>query len=76
MRPEREWGILDSSHYDLNTCLRESIVLLKCFLHALPAEQVTEFTAALQKHAFSPSPGALLPKRHLAHRRMALLKGQ
>ena len=27
-RPERLWEVLDASHYDLNTCLRESVVLL------------------------------------------------
>ena len=76
LQPEREWNLLDASHYDINTCLRESIILLKCFLLALPPEQVPEFTAALQKRpAFSGS-CVLLPKRHLAHRRMALLKGQ
>lgn len=76
VQPEREWALLDSSHYDINTCLRESIVLLKCFFQALPAEQLPEFTAALQKQPSSSLSGVLLPKRHLAHRRMALLKGQ
>jgi len=74
--PEHEWATLDSAHYDLNTCLRESIVLLKCFFHAMPAEQLPEFIAALQKQPSPSLSGALLPKRHLAHRRMALLKGQ
>ena len=73
--PEREWDFLDASHYDLNTCLRESIVLLKSFLHALPDDQLLEFRAALLPHA-AASPRVLVPKRHLAHRRMALLKGQ
>ena len=76
LHPEREWEILDSSHYDLNTCLRESIVLLKCFFHALPSEQLAEFTATLQNHTVSPVPSAILPRRHVAHRRMTLLKGQ
>ena len=78
MQPEREWDLLDASHYDLNTCLRESIVLLKCFLLALPEEQLEEFSAALLgTSSISPSPSRLLtPKRHLAHRRMTLLKGQ
>jgi len=76
VQPERQWAILDSSHYDINTCLRESIVLLKCFFHALPVEQITEFTAALQKQPSPSTSRVLLPKRHLAHRRMALLKGQ
>jgi len=76
LQPEREWELLDVSHYDLNTCLRESIVLLKCFLLALPDEQLLEFNARLQgAHVPSASP-LLAPKRHLAHRRMTLLKGQ
>lgn len=35
-RPEESWLALDSLHYDLNTCLRETLVLLKSFLRALP----------------------------------------
>jgi hypothetical protein len=76
VEPEREWEQLDASHYDLNTCLRETIVLFKCFLLALPDGQLLEFNAAL-RGAPIPSPSPLLaPKRHLAHRRMTLLKGQ
>ena len=73
---EREWDILDASHYDLNTCLRESIVVLKCFLLALPDEQLLEFDAALRGAPLPSSSPLLVPKRHLAHRRMTLLKGQ
>jgi len=76
LQPEREWALLDSAHYDINTCLRESIVLLKCFFHTLPTGQVPEFTAALRKQPSPPVAGVFIPKRHLAHRRMALLKGQ
>jgi hypothetical protein len=76
VQPEREWDLLDASHYDLNTCLRESIVLLKCFLLALPDEQLLEFNATLRGAPLSSSSRLLAPKRHLAHRRMTLLKGQ
>jgi hypothetical protein len=76
LEPEREWELLDASHYDLNTCLRESIVLLKCFLLALPDEQLLEFDAALRGTPLPSSSPLLVPKRHLAHRRMTLLKGQ
>lgn len=76
LQPERAWELLDAAHYDINTCLREAIVLLKSFLHALPEEQLLEFNAALQKHAFVPSSRILVPKQRLAHRRMSLLKGQ
>jgi len=76
LQPEREWSVLDTSHYDMNTCLRESIVLLKSFLHALPPEQVPEFSTALQMLPAASVRPVLVGKRHLAHRRMTLLKGQ
>jgi hypothetical protein len=76
VQPEREWDLLDASHYDLNTCLRESIVLLKCFLLALPEEQLLDFNTALNGAPIRSSSPLLAPKRHLAHRRMTLLKGQ
>ena len=76
IRPELEWDMLDASHYDLNTCLRESIVVLKCFLLALPDEQLLEFDAALRGTPLPSSSPLVVPKRHLAHRRMTLLKGQ
>jgi len=75
-QPDQTWELLDAAHYDINTCLRESIVLLKSFLHALPEEQLPEFNAALQKQAFVPASRITVPKRQLAHRRMSLLKGQ
>ena len=41
--PERGWHEVDAGHYDLNTCLRETIVLLKSFLVVLPAGQLGDF---------------------------------
>ena len=76
LQPDQDWEILDCSHYDINTCLRETIVLLKSFLLALPDEQFVEFNAALQQQAYAPGSRVLSPKRQLAHRRMSLLKGQ
>jgi hypothetical protein len=76
VQPERGWDTLDSSHYDLNTCLRETIVLLKCFLLALPEGQLAEFNATLHSVPIPSSSPLLTPRRHLAHRRMTLLKGQ
>jgi hypothetical protein len=73
---DQDWDLLDASHYDLNTCLRESIVVLKCFLVALPDQQLLEFDAALRGAPLPSSSPLLVPKRHLAHRRMTLLKGQ
>ena len=36
VHPQESWSALDMLHYDLNTCLRESIVMLKSFLRVLP----------------------------------------
>jgi hypothetical protein len=72
--PVRDWEFLDVIHYDLNTCLRESVVLFKSFLHALPEVQLASFQDAL---AHPPAPTPLVARaRHLAHRRIAFLKGQ
>lgn len=75
IRPDREWARLDAVHYDLNTCLREAAVLLKSFLHVLPPSQLPAFVDGLRRCYFS-SPSLPDRLRYLAHRRMALLKGQ
>ncbi len=76
LQPDRHWEMLDSVHYDLNTCLRELVVLLKSFLHALPDQQLAGFQVALNDlPAASAKPFPVRPQ-HLAHRRIAFLKGQ
>jgi hypothetical protein len=45
------WKQLDSLHYDLNTCLRESEIILKSFLHALPAAQLSAFDREMNSPA-------------------------
>lgn len=74
--PDRCWDALDDSHYDLNTCLRESVVVLKCFLHALPDEQLPEFQVSLNEHGVASPDRFVVRVRHLAHRRLTLIKGQ
>ena len=49
--PDRLWGELTTSHYDINTCLREAFVLLKSFLVVLPASELGAFLALLQRPA-------------------------
>jgi hypothetical protein len=77
IQPERDWETLDALHYDLNTCLREATVLFKSFLHALPDGQLEAFRETHRAHA-AAARAATLPARarHLAHRRMALLRGE
>jgi hypothetical protein len=76
LNPDTAWEMLDAAHYDINTCLRECIVAFKCFLLVLPDKELTEFRSHLQKDAFTQPGTVLTEKRHLAHRRIALLKGQ
>ena len=47
VRPEKRWAALDSLHYDVNTCLQETVVVLKSFLLCLPPEQVDAFARRL-----------------------------
>jgi hypothetical protein len=68
--------MLDAVHYDLNTCLRETAVLYKSFLHALPEPQLASFEATLKGNCDAASESATARAHHLAHRRMAFLKGQ
>jgi hypothetical protein len=73
--PDQDWEALDSAHFDLNTALRESVVIFKCFLHALPAGQLHEFQDPLFRQLSSSL--RVVPRlRHLAHRRLTLIKGQ
>jgi hypothetical protein len=41
VRPGDCWENLEFLHYDFNTCLREAEVVLKAFLRALPADQLS-----------------------------------
>jgi hypothetical protein len=76
--PDQYWEQLDASHYDLNTCLREAVVLLKCFFLALPKKQLAEFQCTLQHETQPFGPTSRVPSfaRNLAHRRLAPIKGQ
>lgn len=76
LEPERDWELLDAAHYDLNTCLREAVVLFKSFLHALPDVQLASFQSTLETRSEALSDLVVARSRHLAHRRMAFLKGQ
>lgn len=37
------WAVMKRAHFDLNTCLRESFILLKCFLRVLPGAELRAF---------------------------------
>jgi hypothetical protein len=71
---DRLWTTLDDDHFDLNTCLREAMVLLKCFLRVLPDDQLTCFqeTIALQTDASRAARRSPM----IRHRRIAQFAGE
>jgi hypothetical protein len=74
--PRRMWGEVDAGHYDLNTCLRETIVLLKSFLIVLPEGQLGAFQNTAREQ--SEVREAEAPDRQpvIRHRRMAAIAGE
>jgi DNA segregation ATPase FtsK/SpoIIIE-like protein len=48
-RPVDSWKNLEALHDDFTTCMRESEVLLKSFLRALPSEQLAAFQDQLEE---------------------------
>lgn len=73
---DSHWEALDAAHYDLNTCLRETVILFKSFLHALPESQFQEFLAVFQERSVCPEGPYPAKARNLDHRRIAAIKGQ
>jgi hypothetical protein len=41
------WSAVSTEYCDLNTCLRETLIMLKCFLRVLPDEQLLQFDKTL-----------------------------
>jgi len=72
IRHEALWEVLDAGHFDLNTCLRETIVLLKSFLVVLPEDQLASFESALEFPSRSPEPSRIT----FRHGRFAALPGK
>ncbi|HEV2196597.1 MAG TPA: hypothetical protein VGR55_13515 [Candidatus Acidoferrum sp.] len=70
--PEPEWLEMEAGHYDLNTCLRETIVLFKSFLVVLPVGQLGDFEKTVYNQSHSQS-ADLVPSHH---RRMSAFAGQ
>lgn len=70
--PERGWREMDAGHYDLNTCLRETIVLFKSFLVVLPAGQLGDFEKTIYVQSHFRDADLAAPY----HRRMSAFAGQ
>jgi hypothetical protein len=71
IEPSSDWHVLDDAHFDLNTCLREAIVLLKSFMVILPIDQLKAFQKSVETQTSSNYYAD--PSRS---RRMTLIEGQ
>jgi hypothetical protein len=56
---EAQWLEMSNGYFDLNTCLRESLVMLKCFLRVLPDDEVIRFAASVRDQKKIPSTAGL-----------------
>ncbi len=74
--PEAEWEVVDAAHYDLNTCLREAVVLLKSFLLVLPSDQLATFQKTVRAQTQASEPSTQSGDRAIRHRRMASVGGE
>jgi hypothetical protein len=74
--PLSAWDSLDANHFDLNTCLRETIVLLKSFLMALPEDQLGAFQSTVREQSESRETEASARQFVFRHRRMTQIAGQ
>lgn len=71
-RQDVRWESLDQVHFDLNTCLRETVILLKSFLVVLPDDQIASFESALALPKQRPESARVA----FRHRRFAALSGK
>jgi hypothetical protein len=74
--PEKMWQAVDADHFDLNTCLREAIVLLKSFLVVLPVDQLGAFQNTVRELSGFYQPQGPSPRDVLRHRRMTQFAGK
>src|SRR5262249_19187755 len=79
VQPDTDWQVLDDAHYDINTCLREAIVLLKSFLLVLPEDQLGSFQKTVRgqmRTVGSSHPRQLQKVPLVGARRMASVGGE
>jgi hypothetical protein len=67
--PKEMWDEVDTDHYDLNTCLREAIVVLKSFLIALPENQLGTFQDTVREQSAPQETGLASRQGLIRHRR-------
>jgi hypothetical protein len=55
-KPAVLWAAMDAGHFDLNSCLRESMILPKCFLRVMPNQQLHAFQKTVASHMMLANP--------------------
>jgi len=73
---DRLWETTSVDHFDLNTCLRESFVLLKSFLRAIPEEQLSVFEGSVASLLSMPSSKLPVRQSPVTRRRMPQFAGE
>jgi len=76
VNPKKMWAEVDANHYDLNTCLREAIVVFKSFLIALPESQLGAFQNTVCQQSQPQEAGVPSRQRVIRHRRMTAIAGE
>jgi hypothetical protein len=74
--PGKMWAEVDAHHYDLNTCLREAIVVFKSFLIALPESQLGAYQKTVCQQSHPQEAGAPCVQHLIRHRRMTAIAGE
>lgn len=74
--PKKMWAAVDADHYDLNTCLREAIVVLKSFLIVLPESQLGAFEDTVRQQSQPQEADVPSRQRVIRHRRMTAIAGE
>jgi hypothetical protein len=75
-KPAAEWQVIDAAHYDLNTCLRETIVLLKSFFVVLEDDQIVAFQRTVRAEGQASEASCSHGDRLMRTRRMAAVSGE
>ena len=74
--PKKMWAEVDADHYDLNTCLREAIVVLKSFLIVLPESQLGAFENTVRQQSELQEADLPSRQRMIRHGRMTAIAGE
>lgn len=76
VNPQETWDEVDADHYDLNTCLREAIVVFKSFLIALPESQLGTFQDTVREQSEPRETGLASRQDLIRHRRTTAIAGE